>query len=130
MVVMIVMVVVMMMVMVVAVFGGAKNFDHAQAHMPKGEGSTWTLGCMIDEFLTPPHEQCPVEQCSMLRGTPTKPDYQAQISVDKRSHLTKVLEPVGPKNCLKLSQCTPSPHGKVHKQDYLNWGGNSFGSAP
>ena len=36
----------------------------AQAHTPKGEWSTCTVGRMIDYFLTPTCEHCPVDECT------------------------------------------------------------------
>ena len=81
----------------------------AQAHTPKGEGSTCAVGGMIDYFLTPPQNQCQVEQRSMIRGTPIKPHYPVQIQVNQRPHLTKVLGPVGARICVELEPIHTKP---------------------
>ena len=72
----------------------------AQAHTLQGDRSTCTVGGMIGCFLTQDQNQCPVEHCSMIKSTPIKPHYPIQIMVNKRPHLTKVLEPVGAKKSL------------------------------
>ena len=69
----------------------------AQAQTPQGEGSTCKMGGMVDYFLTQPQDQCSVEQCSMIRGTPIKSHYPVQIQANQRHHLTKVLGLVGAK---------------------------------
>ena len=69
----------------------------AQAHTPKGEWSTCTVGAMIDYFLTPSWDQCPVEECTKINSTTIKLHYPVQIMADQRPQLTKVLGPVGAK---------------------------------
>ena len=43
---------------------GKRIASPAQAHTPKGEWSTCTVGGMIDYFLTPAADQCTVEECT------------------------------------------------------------------
>ena len=69
----------------------------AQAHTPKGEWSTCTVGGMIDYFLTPACEQCPVDECSKINTTTIRPHFPVQMRVNRGPHFTQVLGPVAAK---------------------------------
>ena len=68
-----------------------------KAYTPKGEGSTCTVGGLIDYFLVPANEPNMARECSMIRRSTIKPHYPVQILVDRRPHLTKVLAPIATK---------------------------------
>ena len=66
----------------------------ARAYTPQGEGSTCTVGGLIDYFLVPDNEPNMASDCKMIRGSTIKPHYPVEIRVDRRLHLTRVLEPM------------------------------------
>ena len=51
----------------------------------------------------------PIEQCSMIRGTPIKPHYAVPLIANNRPHLTKVLEPVGADKFSEAEPMHPKP---------------------
>ena len=93
----------------------------AQAHPPKGEGSTCTTGGLINYFLTP-QEQELADQCIMMRGTCIRPHYPVSIQINRRPHLTQVLEPIGAKKWPEGGPAFPKPMWDHSQAKLQEWG--------
>ena len=64
---------------------------------------------MIDYFLTPIGEQCPVDRCQKIKQSTIRPHDPVQIKVNRRPHLTEVLGPVAAKKWPEAEPIHPKP---------------------
>ena len=95
----------------------------AQAHTPKGEWTTCSVGGMIEYFLSPTGEQCPVEECNKIKQTVVRPRGPVQIQVNKRPHSTQVLGPVAARKWPEAEPIHPKPTWEeaANKLENIGW---------